>query len=487
MTKRRTSQDFFMNRLNGYLVLPFFTILLIVLIPPLELTGLFLDKKRKKILWRRASQGALKILFYLGGLRFKIEGLEKIKKEEPILYIANHGSMIDGFILTYLLGTKVTPFTGPANYFPFPFSHWFKRMECIDVQRSEIESLRFKDSYDPPGAIKQAIAELKHNNSVLLFPEGHVEPRYRLMYFHTGAARIALASEKKVAPIGIINIDKVIINGFLFNPGNIKIVFHDAVDLRDYYIKNTATIKEAANKLRKELSCLLPRRYYPLNDKEVDPTRTAVFLNIDHTLYNGQSQKNFVKYLCRMGSINFSNFLILSYFYFLDSLGLADKDRLINDSAFIFKGWRADRFYKAIEKAFERELKFDIFEKMNTILKDHKEKGHKLVVVTEKISPLAKCFADYIDADYLLSSHPEEKKRRLTGRIKDYCSLENQAKKIINLKNIINFDLNQSFVYTNDIKNLQALKKIKYKTLINPHGQDEKEAREKGWEILKLS
>jgi 1-acyl-sn-glycerol-3-phosphate acyltransferase len=487
MTNRRTSQDYFLNRLNGYLVLPFFVIHLTVLIPPFELIGLFLNKKQKRKMWRWGSQGAMGTLFYLGGLRFKIEGLEKIKKEEPILYIANHGSMLDGFILTYILGTKVTPFTGPAGYFPFPFSYWFKRMECIDVQRSEIELLKFKDSYDPPGAIKQAIAELKHNNSVLLFPEGHVEPKYRLIYFHTGAARIALAAEKKVAPTGIVNIDKVIINGFLFNPGNIKIVFHDAVDLKNYYIKNTATIKEAADKLKKEISCLLPRRYYPLDNKETDSARTAVFLNIDHTLYDGQAQKNFVRYLCRMGSINFSNFLILSYFYFLAGLGLADKDKILNDSALIFKGWHSDRFYKTAEKVFERELKFDIFEKMNTILKDHKEKGHKIILVTEKISPLAKCFADYINADYLLSSHPEEKKKRLTGKIIARCSLKSNAEKVLDLKNIIDFDLAQSFVYTNSVKNFSSLRNARYKTLINPDYKNEKEARKKGWEVLRLN
>ena len=123
---------------------------------------------------------------------------------------------------------------------------------------------------------------------------------------------------------------------------------------------------------------------------------------------------------------------------------------------------------------------------MLAIIKDHLEKGHKIILITHMAAPLAKCFADYINADYWVSLYLEEKKLKYTGKLISKYINNKKDKQVIELKKILKFNLDQRFAYGHDYDDLPMLKLVKYKTLVNPEKKLEKYGRKHKYEILEI-
>lgn len=476
----------FFRKYKNYAITALFIFCNIILIPILKILSLTIKKPKRKMLWRKTAIFNIGWYFYLSGLKIKVEGIKKIADKKSIIYIANHLSGIDGFILIYLLGANITPLMAPVKYFPFPYSYWFGKMEYIDVHRSDIEKEKYKTSYKPQQAIKKAIRKLKNGHSILVFPEGHISPHRKLLYFHTGATRIALSADKKIAPIGIIGTDKITSSKFTFLPGTIKVIFSGPIDLVKYYKEKKSTVKKTSEKLKKEVRNLLLKKHYSLGYNEKSPEKTAVFLNIDNTLYNGNAQKDFIYYSWKKGRVEIKYLLAVSCYYILSKCKIISYFDSFNYSILILKGWRADRLYKLNKLIFNKNLKYNVYEKMLAIIKDHLEKGHKIILITHMIAPLAKCFADYVNADYWVSLYLEEKKLKYTGKlIKKYIN-NKKDKQVLELKKILKFNLDQSFAYGHDHDDLPMLKLVKYKTLVNPEKELEKYGKKRKYEILEI-
>lgn len=450
--------------IRGHSAAYFFAFCLTIALPINIFLELFLKKKERKNFWRRSCYRFLGLLFFLGGLQIKTEG--GIKYDEAVIYAVNHLSTLDGFIMAYIIGVKVVPMTGPAEYFKWPFSVWFRKMEFIDVQRSDIEKIQYKKANSAHEAIKKAVYELKSKNSILIFPEGHVSMRHRLMYFHSGPVRISLAVNKKIIPVGLIGTDKLVRKDIFFSSGTIKVVFGDPIDLVGYYKKEKASVKEASLKLKEEIRQLLPARYSEIDYREKNPVKTAVFINIDGTLYDGEVTKDFIKALWKRGKLGLFFYLKTLWSYLLLKIGRISKIELFDNSVMAFKGVKAQVVYRQAQIIFEKDLKFNVYEKIRKVIDDHKRKGHKVVIITNVIAPLARLFAGYIRADFWVSSHLEESNLRYTGRLSDWKRI-NKAEKIIKLKKDLDVNLFQSFAFGNDEDDIPVLKLVKYKIVIN--------------------
>ncbi|HAM88518.1 MAG: putative 1-acyl-sn-glycerol-3-phosphate acyltransferase [Candidatus Falkowbacteria bacterium GW2011_GWC2_38_22] len=453
------------NKKNIFFVC-FFIAFMAIIILPMEFFSLFIKKNQQVFFWRKVAILNIKLLLFFGRLDIKIEG--KKPKEKKIIYIANHLSHFDGFILLCVLGPETTPVIAPIGYFGFPFSYWFNRMGCIDVQRTESEKEKFRDAHSGFEAIGKAIEELEHDHSILIFPEGHISLQKRLLYFHSGATRIALASETKIMPIAIINIDNLNYGKYFFQPGTVKIVFGDLIDAVKYYKKNQTNIKNTSNMLKIEISNLLPNKYLPLDQNERHPEQTAVFFNINNTIYKGNAFLDLILHFWKKGELRLDNLIFLTFLIFLYKIKLLSKNSLIKYGASIVKGWRADTLYYRAHDIFHSYLSVNVSEKIKTIIIDHKKKGHKVVLITKMVSSIAKLFADYLEADYYLAENLEEKDLKYTGHLlgetKQYDKGE-QAKKLAECTGL---KLDQSFVYGHDENDLSIFVFVKYKNIVNP-------------------
>lgn len=111
----------------------------------------------------------------------------------PKLYVANHPSATDPFII-HLLSRQPMSVLLTANAFSFPiFGFYIRKVGQIPVVPGRGEQ-----------ALEQARAYLESGRSVAIFPEGTFSPQEGgFREPRTGAARLALSTGAPVIPVGI--------------------------------------------------------------------------------------------------------------------------------------------------------------------------------------------------------------------------------------------------------------------------------------------
>jgi 1-acyl-sn-glycerol-3-phosphate acyltransferase len=138
------------------------------------------------------------------GLRWKVEGLERIPAEGPALLASNHVSHLDPLCLAYLgdLAGRRVRFLAKVELFE---SWWFgpiiRELGSIAVHRGTADST---------GALGAAAAVLAKGECVVVFPEGTISLDFEPMAGKTGAARLARAAGVPVTPVGVWGSQRVI-------------------------------------------------------------------------------------------------------------------------------------------------------------------------------------------------------------------------------------------------------------------------------------
>jgi len=140
------------------------------------------------------------------GLRWAVEGIERIPSEGPVLLACNHISYFDPLSLCYVadLAGRKARFLAKAELFEsWWFGPYMREVRSIPVERGTGDS----SSLDAAGAALAA-GEL-----VVVFPEGTISPDLEPMAGKTGTARLARATGVPVLPLGLWGSHRVITLG----------------------------------------------------------------------------------------------------------------------------------------------------------------------------------------------------------------------------------------------------------------------------------
>lgn len=127
--------------------------------------------------------------------------------DEPVLFVANHASMIDPYFLSaainYPTGAVIA---GDEGYEKIPIiSSWLQATGSIYVDRE-----------NPRRALEgihQGIKNIQEGWSLILFPEGeitrYVDPTAKVAPFQTGGLKIAIKAKVPIVPIAISGTHRV--------------------------------------------------------------------------------------------------------------------------------------------------------------------------------------------------------------------------------------------------------------------------------------
>ena len=136
-------------------------------------------------------------------MRWRIEGIERIPAEGPVLLASNHISYFDPIAIGFLAdraGRRVR-FLAKAELFKKRFmAAVLRQMGQIRVERGRGDA----------GALDRAAAALAAGECVHVFPEGTISDEFEPMAGKTGLARLARASGVHVLPVGLWGTHRVI-------------------------------------------------------------------------------------------------------------------------------------------------------------------------------------------------------------------------------------------------------------------------------------
>ena len=152
-----------------------------------------------RFLLESATAVAIKLL----RIRVHISGIEKIPKDEKVLFVCNHRSNYDPLITWCALNKWKIAFVSKPENFKVPFFGRIIRKCCfLPIDRE-----------NPRKAIvtinKAAKLLKKQEVSVGIYPEGTRSKNCRLLPFHNGVFKIAQKAEAPIVVLSITGTEKI--------------------------------------------------------------------------------------------------------------------------------------------------------------------------------------------------------------------------------------------------------------------------------------
>ncbi|WP_315444622.1 lysophospholipid acyltransferase family protein [uncultured Selenomonas sp.] len=144
------------------------------------------------------------LIFYIL-FRARVYGRENIPAEGAVILAANHASNIDPPLMASLIDRPVS-YMAKIELFENPiFGAAIRRCHAFPVKRGESDR----------GAIKAAVAVLKEERVLGLFPEGTRSKTGELQKAEAGVALIAAMTGAPIVPVAILNTHRIFANGGL--------------------------------------------------------------------------------------------------------------------------------------------------------------------------------------------------------------------------------------------------------------------------------
>jgi putative phosphoserine phosphatase/1-acylglycerol-3-phosphate O-acyltransferase len=138
----------------------------------------------------------------LSAVHLVVEGVPLIPREGPVILAANHRSYLDPLVLAMVAsrrGRKLR-FLAKKEMFEAPIvGQAMRALGQIEVDRGSGDS----------SPLDQAVDALALGESIGIFPEGTIPRDDAVLPARTGVARLAIASEAPIVPVGIWETEKV--------------------------------------------------------------------------------------------------------------------------------------------------------------------------------------------------------------------------------------------------------------------------------------
>lgn len=150
------------------------------------------------------------------------------------------------------------------------------------------------------------------------------------------------------------------------------------------------------------------------------------------------------------------------------------------------KGLSIEKIKQISKDYVEKEL----LPKVNNIVIQrmlwHKEQGHDIAIVSGGFSVYLEEFAKIFGVKYVIATDLEFVDRKATGRIRGVdCMGVNKVKKIQETINLKDYDLNNSYAYSDSASDIPLLSLVG-KGVVIDFGQDIEWAKNMNFEILKV-
>ena len=180
--------------LVGYIPLGFFW-----------LYGKFINQEKADLIQLHMVQWVFRVLHVLAGIDLTVIGEENVPKNEPVLYVANHRSMVD-IVITYARCPGLTGFVAKDVVNKVPaLRAWMKRLHCEFLNREDVkEGLK---------TILSCIDKVKRGISIFIFPEGtrnkNKDDSTDIGEFKDGSFKVASKTGCKIVPVAITGTNKI--------------------------------------------------------------------------------------------------------------------------------------------------------------------------------------------------------------------------------------------------------------------------------------
>ena len=206
-----------------------------------------------RLLYPVCVSGA-RIALRIAGVRTRAVGIENIPLGVCV-YVSNHVSNLDPPVLVGCIPRRVALLV-KRELFRIPLLGTVMRLgKLIPVNRRDPSAAR--------ASVRLARRYLREGISYVIFAEGTRSRDGRLGEFKRGGFLLAIEAGVPVVPVSVIGTHKLLPrNGRLIRPGEVRVVFHPAVQAAQY---SPETRRELAERIHAAIASALPPEQQPIS------------------------------------------------------------------------------------------------------------------------------------------------------------------------------------------------------------------------------
>lgn len=192
----------------------------------------------------------------------------------------------------------------------------------------------------------------------------------------------------------------------------------------------------------------------------------AIF-DLDNTLIRGQSQWLLAGYLLKNRGVNLFYFLKVFLWFAGYKLGLfKDPKKIMVYSFQLVKNKKVAEINEFLNDFYNKILKHKLIKQAVDILEKHKNRGDRIILLSNVVKPLAEIVGRDLGVDEVIATELERISGKYTGRIKGNIIYGEHKVDII--KERFSGDLNNSFAYADHYSDLPLLKLVSHPVVVNP-------------------
>lgn len=215
--------------------------------------------------------------------------------------------------------------------------------------------------------------------------------------------------------------------------------------------------------------------------------RTAAFFDLDKTIIATSSSAAFSKPFLAGGLLSRADVLRSAYAHFVFMIGNADADqteRMRAHLSSLVTGWDVEKVRQIVTETVHELIDPYVYAEAVELIADHHAAGRDVVVVSASAAVLVEPIAAVLGADHVLSTQMTVEDGRFTGEIDFYNYGDNKAVGVRRLAVRENYDLAQSFAYSDSITDAPMLAAVGNAYVVNPDRVLRRRAAQSGWGVL---
>ena len=211
---------------------------------------------------------------------------------------------------------------------------------------------------------------------------------------------------------------------------------------------------------------------------------TLAFFDLDKTIVETNSANGWLQREYRLGFLGKRQVISAFWWLGLYHLGKSDVSSFIERAASWVKGQKETDFQQRIQQFWNEELQFQVRPKAQQRILTHQQKGHKIILLTSALHPLAHLVAKQLGIAHIQANDLIEEAGFFTGKLKQpLCFGIGKIERAKQILQHYDSDWQHCYFYTDSYSDLPLLERVGKPIVINPDPRLAKKAKMENWKI----
>jgi HAD superfamily hydrolase (TIGR01490 family) len=223
---------------------------------------------------------------------------------------------------------------------------------------------------------------------------------------------------------------------------------------------------------------------------EQNGLRAAAFFDLDKTIIAKSSVLAFGRPFYQGGLINRRDVLRSAYAQFVFALSGADHDQIERMRAYLTSlsaGWDVHQVREIVSETLHDIIAPLVYNEAVELIQMHKAAGRDVIIVSSSGAEVVTPIGEMLGADKVIATEMVIEDGHYTGEIGRYAYGQEKATAIKQLATECNFDLAQSYGYSDSFTDLPLLEAVGHPFVVNGDRALRKVATERGWPMLSFT